>query len=163
MHDARNPEMTRDDPRPPAAQLPLVYACSGCSSAAQLANHLAVRLDRNGEAEMSCIAGVGGQVKPLVCLAQRAQQAGRPILAIDGCALGCVIHALDQVGVVPTRHLQLAESGVRKLAHVDFDPAEAAMLLARCSALARELSSGVDGHADAMPESGMISSHAQRS
>ena len=27
-----------------AAPLPLVYACSGCSSAAQLANHLAVRL-----------------------------------------------------------------------------------------------------------------------
>ncbi|TAK94969.1 MAG: zinc-binding protein, partial [Aquabacterium sp.] len=40
----------------------LVYACSGCSSAAQLANHLAVRLDREGIAEMSCIAGVGGRV-----------------------------------------------------------------------------------------------------
>ena len=30
---------------------PLVYACSGCSSAAQLANHVAVRLDRSGVAE----------------------------------------------------------------------------------------------------------------
>ena len=40
--------------------LPLVYSCSGCSSAAQLANHLAVRLDRDERAEMSCIAGVGG-------------------------------------------------------------------------------------------------------
>ena len=28
--------------------LPLVYSCSGCSSAAQLANHLALRLDRAG-------------------------------------------------------------------------------------------------------------------
>ncbi|MCM2338040.1 MAG: putative zinc-binding protein, partial [Lysobacter sp.] len=26
--------------------LPLVYSCSGCSSAAQMANHLALRLDR---------------------------------------------------------------------------------------------------------------------
>ena len=40
--------------------LPLVYSCSGCSSAAQMANDLALRLDRAGVAEMSCIAGVGG-------------------------------------------------------------------------------------------------------
>ncbi len=138
--------MTVDEVQP-RGPLPLVYACSGCSSAAQLANHLAVRLDRNGEAEMSCIAGVGGQVKPLVRLAQRAQEDGRPILAIDGCALECVVHALAQAGVVPTRHLQLAESGVRKLAHVDFDPTEAAMLLTRCSALARELAVAQSGGA----------------
>ena len=30
--------------------LPLVYSCSGCSSAAQLANHVALRLDRAGVA-----------------------------------------------------------------------------------------------------------------
>ena len=33
-----------DDPHP------LVYSCSGCSSAAQLANHVAVRMDRKGVA-----------------------------------------------------------------------------------------------------------------
>ena len=32
---------------------PLVYSCSGCSSAAQMANHLALRLDRAGVAEFS--------------------------------------------------------------------------------------------------------------
>src|SRR6516164_4539372 len=45
---------------------PLVYSCSGCSSAAQMANYFAVQLDRSGIAEMSCIAGVGGNVKKLV-------------------------------------------------------------------------------------------------
>jgi uncharacterized metal-binding protein len=30
-----------------------------------MANHIAVRLDRLKAAEMSCIAGVGGDVKPL--------------------------------------------------------------------------------------------------
>ena len=44
---------------------PLVYSCSGCSSAAQLANHVALQLDRRGVAEMSCIAGVGGDVPHL--------------------------------------------------------------------------------------------------
>lgn len=44
---------------PRRSTLPIVYSCSGCSSAAQLANYLALRLDRSGSAEMSCIAGVG--------------------------------------------------------------------------------------------------------
>ena len=47
------------------ASLPLVYACSGCSSAAQLSNQMALRLDHAELAEMSCIAGVGAGVKPL--------------------------------------------------------------------------------------------------
>ncbi|GAB1463460.1 hypothetical protein MASR2M52_15140 [Pedobacter sp.] len=31
---------------------PIVYSCSGCSNAAQMANYRAVRLDRNNVAEM---------------------------------------------------------------------------------------------------------------
>ena len=76
-------------------KLPLVYSCSGCSNVAQLANTLAVRLDRAGLAEMSCIAGVGGRVASLVSKAN----SGRPILAIDGCPLQCVRGCLDQHGV----------------------------------------------------------------
>lgn len=79
------------------AALPLVYSCSGCSSAAQMANHLALALDRSGAAEMSCIAGVGGGVAPLVKLAR----SGRPVLAIDGCPLACARQCLAQQGVVP--------------------------------------------------------------
>lgn len=107
------------------AQLPLVYSCSGCSSAAQLANHLALRLDREGVAQMSCIAGVGGNVPGLVRLAQQAAERGRPILAIDGCALACTKGCLEQRGLLPSEHVVLAESGVRKRYHTDFDPAEA--------------------------------------
>ena len=44
-------------------QIPLVYSCSGCSSAAQMVNYLAVQLERKGLPEMACIAGVGGNVK----------------------------------------------------------------------------------------------------
>lgn len=113
----------------PPAPKTLVYSCSGCSSAAQLANHLAVRLDRQGDAEMSCIAGLGGQVKSLIRTARNAQAAQRPILVIDGCPLACAKHSLAQHGVAPTHHLQLAELGVRKLQHQDFDPGMAASLL----------------------------------
>ncbi|MFZ6746170.1 putative zinc-binding protein [Undibacterium sp. JH2W] len=96
-------------------QLPLVYACSGCSSVAQLANDCAVRLDREQKAEMSCVSGVGGGVASLVRLAQ----SGRPILALDGCALACAKACLRRADVVPDVHLVLNQQGARKLFHTD--------------------------------------------
>jgi len=95
--------------------LPLVYSCSGCSSVAQLANDCALRLDREKKAQMSCISGVGGGVASLVKLAQ----SGRPVLALDGCALACVKACLQQAGVVPDVHLVLNQQGARKRFHAD--------------------------------------------
>lgn len=115
--------------------LPLVYSCSGCSSAAQMANHVALRLDREGEAEMSCIAGVGGNVPHLV----RIARSGRPILAIDGCALQCTRSSLAQRGVQPDRHLLLNEEGVKKRYASDFDAAEAERVLQQARDLVRTL------------------------
>jgi len=97
-------------------KLPLVYSCSGCSNVAQLANTLAVRLDRAGLAEMSCIAGVGGRVASLVSKAN----SGRPILAIDGCPLQCVRGCLDQHGVRASEHLILSQAGLKKRYGEDF-------------------------------------------
>ncbi|MFU2486943.1 putative zinc-binding protein [Thauera sp. WH-1] len=115
--------------------LPLVYSCSGCSSAAQMANHVALRLDREGDAEMSCIAGVGGNVPHLV----RIARSGRPILAIDGCALQCTRSSLAQRGVQPDRHLLLNEEGVKKRYASDFDAAEAERVLQQARDLLRTL------------------------
>ena len=100
---------------------PIIYSCSGSSSAAQMANYVAVKLDRSGEAEMSCIAGVGGNVKNLV----RVATSGRKIIAVDGCPLACVKASLARHGVAATVHVQLAEMGVKKKQHEDFDKDEA--------------------------------------
>lgn len=105
--------------------LPLVYSCSGCSSAAQMANHLAIALDRRGLAEMSCIAGVGGDVPKLV----RIAKSGRRIIGIDGCALACVRNCLARHGVEPDEYHLLSDQGVRKRYQTDFDPAEADRVL----------------------------------
>jgi uncharacterized metal-binding protein len=100
---------------------PLVYACSGASSAAQMANHIAVKLDRLKVAEMSCIAGVGGDVKPLV----KTALSGRPIIALDGCPLQCAAKILARHGLKADKHLDLSDLGVKKRRHEDFDPQEA--------------------------------------
>lgn len=115
--------------------LPLVCSCSGCSSAAQMANFLALNLDRKSIAEMSCIAGVGGDVEPLMRLAR----AGRPILALDGCLLACVRASLEQHGITPQAHVVLSSYGVKKRRHADFDPAEANRLLPEMEKLANNM------------------------
>jgi uncharacterized metal-binding protein len=117
--------------------LPLVYSCSGCSSAAQMANHVALQLDRRGIAEMSCIAGVGGDVPSLVKVAR----SGRPIVVIDGCPLVCAKKCLERHDIALARHLQLAEHGVKKRFHADFDPAQAEQIIAMVT---DEVSNGLE-------------------
>lgn len=119
----------------PRVRPPLVYSCSGCSSAAQMTNYLALRLDRGGHAQMSCIAGVGGGVPSLVKIAR----SGRPILALDGCPLECVRHCLARHGVTPDCHVRLDDHGVRKRNGADFDQAQAEALLPELIARARGL------------------------
>lgn len=104
---------------------PLVYSCSGCSSAAQMANYLAVQLDREGMAEMSCIAGVGGNVKKLV----RTAMSGRKIITIDGCPLACSKACLGNHSINADGHFELTIMGVKKIDHEDFDLIQANKIL----------------------------------
>lgn len=99
------------------SKLPLVYSCSGCSSAAQTSNTVAIALDRQNLAEMSCIAGVGGDVPKLVKVAK----SGRPIVGIDGCALSCVKNTLARHGVQPTVWHELSQYDVEKVYGADPD------------------------------------------
>lgn len=116
----------------PDSNLPLIYSCSGCSNVAQMANYIALKLTQKGVAEMSCIAGVGGQVPALVKRAQR----GSRIIAIDGCPLDCCKACLKQIDVEPEKHIRLNERGCKKILHERFDEAEADAL---CSDIEAEL------------------------
>lgn len=100
------------------SDLPIVYSCSGCSSAAQTANIIAIKMDREKIAEMSCIAGVGGDVKPLV----KTAKSGRDIIAIDGCPLACCKASLARHDVIPKYHFELSKFDIPKIQGVDPDP-----------------------------------------
>lgn len=90
-----------------------------------MANYLALKLDRAQLAEMSCIAGLGGDIKKLVHTAKKASE----IIAIDGCTLSCAKATLKRHGLYPGAYYQLADMGVKKLQHADFDTAQANELL----------------------------------
>jgi len=101
-------------------ELPLIYSCSGCSNIAQLANQIAIELDRDHVAEMSCIAGVGGGVESLV----KKAKSGRKIISLDGCPLHCVKSCLSMHDIEPTYHYTLTEYGIKKKYHMDFSPSD---------------------------------------
>lgn len=129
-------------------KLPLVYSCSGASSAAQMANYIAVKLDRLKIAEMSCIAGVGGDVKPLV----RTAKSGRPILVLDGCPLQCAAHILKRHGLKADQHYDLSKMGVKKKYHEDFDPVEAAGMLDQIAKSAEQAGHSPSSEAEGIAE-----------
>jgi uncharacterized metal-binding protein len=94
----------------PGKPATVVYACSGCSDAGELADHIARQLTRDGAARMSCLAGIGGRVKSLVMTAEKAER----ILVIDGCHLNCARHTLQLAGFENFDHLELHKIGIRK-------------------------------------------------
>ena len=89
---------------------PIVYACSGCSNLAQMAHNISLTLDGDGIAEMSCISGVVGNVKPIIDLAK----SGRPVIAIDGCELGCTKACLDKSDIKTDHYFKISDLGFDK-------------------------------------------------
>ena len=76
----------------------------------KIADLSARKLTEDGVGKMSCLAGIGGRVKPLMEIAQAAQA----ILAIDGCPLHCGRNTLEQAGFTKFEHLCLADIGMAK-------------------------------------------------
>ncbi len=104
--------MNDHDATPKTLDKPItvVYACSGCSDAGEIADRVARQLSRDGAAKMSCLAGIGGRVKSLVATAEGADH----ILVVDGCPLNCAAHTLKLAGFKKFEHLELHKIGIRK-------------------------------------------------
>lgn len=104
-----------------------VYSCSGCSNVAQLANKLAVTLDRQKEAKMSCIVGVGAGVPSLVNVARNSAK----ILVIDGCPIACAKKCLDNQNIKPNKHIILTQYDLKKTNSSDVSEAEFQKMLSK--------------------------------
>jgi uncharacterized metal-binding protein len=105
---------------PESAAKVLVYACSGASNLGQLANEIALRLDRLGLAELVCATEVGA----LDGEGRAPGSSSRPVLAISGCTTGCCAAMLNRHGIEVSRSVILAERGVAKAKHVLVDGEE---------------------------------------
>lgn len=90
---------------------PIVFACSGCSHAGQLANEVALELNRRGIAEMSCLAGIGASKRHFL-----RQLADREVWVVDGCPIECGRGVFEQARERVDVHVRLHDLGVRKAA-----------------------------------------------
>ena len=59
---------------------------------------------------MFCLAGVGGQVGPIV----EKTLAAKRVLAIDGCGLDCTKALLEKAGVKGVQQLRITDMGLKK-------------------------------------------------
>ena len=75
-----------------------------------MAHNISLNLDGDGIAEMSCVSGVVGKVGPIMDLAN----SGRPIIAIDGCALSCTRSCLEASGLSADYYYQISDLGFEK-------------------------------------------------
>ena len=73
----------------------MVLPCSGGSNVGQISNEVARKLTVDSKALMFCLAGLGGNVEPLV---ERTSQADR-VLVIDGCPVACAKKTLERHGI----------------------------------------------------------------
>ncbi len=88
----------------------LVYPCSGAADTGEIADRAARRLDAEGAAWMSCLAGIGGRVSGLMANAGAAPA----LLTIDGCPLDCAKKTLGLAGFTNIRHLRVTDLGFKK-------------------------------------------------
>lgn len=87
----------------------IVYACAGCSLAGQASYQIALELDKNGTAEMSCLAGIASE-KPSFYRKIK----NKKIITIDGCPTECSKGVFDKAGIEVDLHIKLKEYGIRK-------------------------------------------------
>lgn len=93
-----------------AQQKTMILACSGASNVGQLSNQAAVELTREGFGQMFCLAAIGAHLPKFVNYAQKVPS----MVAIDGCAVGCIRAILEHAEVPLQNYVVITELGIEK-------------------------------------------------
>jgi uncharacterized metal-binding protein len=88
----------------------LIFSCAGSSNVGQIANQVAVRLAQEGTGRYFCLAGIGGHVSGMI----ESTKAGKMLIAIDGCPVGCGKKTLEHAGFKIDEYVQVTELGIEK-------------------------------------------------
>ena len=88
----------------------LIFCCAGSSNVGQIANQAAVRLTQEGVGRYFCLAGIGGHVSGMI----ESTKAGKMLIAIDGCPVGCAKKTLEHAGFNIDEYVQVTDLGIEK-------------------------------------------------
>ena len=99
---------------------PLIFCCSGASNVGALSYLAAIRLAQEGSGNFSCIAGIGGNIPPMIRAAKEAQER----IVIDGCPTGCARRIMDSNLIPIDRYAIVTELGIKKTHDFDVDDSD---------------------------------------
>ena len=88
----------------------LVFTCSGAADVGELGDRAARRLSRETRVQMSCLAGVGGNISGFIASANGADL----VIAIAGGPVSCAKRTLEGRGVAKFKHLKVTDCGFVK-------------------------------------------------
>jgi uncharacterized metal-binding protein len=88
----------------------LIFSCAGSSNVGQIANQTAVRLAQEGVGRYFCLAGIGGHISGMI----ESTKAGKVLIAIDGCPVGCARKTLEHTGFNIDEYVQVTNLGIEK-------------------------------------------------
>jgi len=88
----------------------LIFACSGAADVGEISDRAARKLSGDRRGKMFCLAGLGGNVEPIIA----ATKAAEKIVAIDGCALDCVKCCLQRASLDNFVHFRVTDLGMKK-------------------------------------------------
>ncbi|MBM3494894.1 MAG: zinc-binding protein [Armatimonadetes bacterium] len=100
----------------------LLFACSGGSNVAQIANDAAKALDQLGQGRMYCAVGVVARFPGFV---ETANKADKRVL-IDGCEVQCLKKGFEAAGVPVCVRVVVTDLGIEKGHHFDYTQDEVA-------------------------------------
>jgi uncharacterized metal-binding protein len=95
----------------------LIFCCSGASNVGALSYLAAIRLAQEGFGNFSCIAGIGGNIPPMIRSAKDAEER----IVIDGCPTGCARRIMDSNLIPIDRYVIVTELGKKKTHDFDVD------------------------------------------
>jgi uncharacterized metal-binding protein len=87
----------------------LVYACAGAANTGYLADQVARKLNRDGAADMTCLAAVGADLSGFI---ESAKSADKNVV-IDGCPVACGKKIFESKGL-HFAHFVTTDFGVEK-------------------------------------------------
>ena len=100
-------------------QSTMILACSGGSNVGQISNEVARKLTVENKGMMFCLAGLGGDVQPLV---ERTEAAER-VLVVDGCPVACAKKTLERHGL-DHEWVEITSLGIEKCPDLELDAEE---------------------------------------
>ncbi len=96
----------------------LIFSCAGSSNVGQIANQAAIKLAQGGVGRYFCLAGIGGHVSGMI----ESTKAGKMLIAINGCPVGCAKKTLEHTGFNIAEYIQVTELGIEKNHNLNLNP-----------------------------------------